>query len=145
MEPSGGHVTELGEKRLGCRVGRASRGRAVPSVPRTRTFGVPPRPSLRARTQVPCLLVDTTARRVRTPRESPLRPARRLPRAAAPPPSPAAAARASSPACRRASCGRLPSAPSQTCRPPHLRVWERHATVGQKYQTGVNAALMIKN
>jgi len=66
----------------------------------------------------------------------PLRAACRLPRAAAPPPSPATAAQASSPACRRASCGRSPSAPSQTCRLPHLRVWERHATVGSKISNG---------
>ena len=51
VESPGGHVTEPGEKRLGCRVGRASRGRAVPSVPRTRNSGAPPRPSLRAWTQ----------------------------------------------------------------------------------------------
>lgn len=103
--------------------------------------------SVSVRTQAPCLSVvgrhDSPAgahsARVSlvlpTP-SPPLRAACRLPRAAAPPPSPAAAAWASSPACRCASRGRLPSAPSQTCRPPHLRVWERHATVGSKISNG---------
>ena len=141
VESPGGHVTEPGEKRLGCRVGRASRGRAVPSVPRTRTSGAPPRPSLRARGRKPPACRSTRQPGGRAPRESlpgaaDAEPspaaARHLPRAAASPSSPAAAARASSPACRRASCKRLPSAPSQICRPPHLRVWEGHATVGSK-------------
>ena len=155
VESPGGHVTEPGEKRLGCRVGRASRGRAVPSVPRTRTSGAPPRPSLRARGRKPhCLSVDATARRARTSREPPWCSRRRaFPCSRASSPS---SGRSSAIACDSSSgiLSRLssrivrtiafgPFADMPPSSPPGMG--EAYDCGVKKYQTRVNAAFMTKN
>ena len=154
VESPGGHVTEPGRERLRCRVGRASRGRAVPSVPRTRNSGAPPRPSLRARTQAPCLLVDATDRRARTPRAPPWCRRRRVL-----PCGPLVVSLG-----RQLLRHRLRQQPRHPLplvvahrADDHLQPLRRHAAFltsgcgrgmrlwGQKYQTRVNAAFMTKN